>query len=59
MQRISDEGHQEEIASLATASTFFPVYNRVLTDSLEKIIKMDEVTLTQALPDFKVNDSCL
>jgi hypothetical protein len=34
IQRISDAGHQTEIASLATASTNFGVFNRVLSHSL-------------------------
>lgn len=55
-KRISDEGHQNEIASLATASTFFSVFNKVLQDSLQTIFTLDEVSLPRALPDFKVRE---
>ncbi len=54
IQRISDEGHQNEIASLATASTFYPVFNKVLKESLMKMFKMDEISIVLALGEFKV-----
>eukprot|EP01114_Cavostelium_apophysatum_P017848 TRINITY_DN5391_c0_g1_i1.p1 TRINITY_DN5391_c0_g1~~TRINITY_DN5391_c0_g1_i1.p1 ORF type:complete len:603 (+),score=146.86 TRINITY_DN5391_c0_g1_i1:116-1924(+) len=53
IQRISDEGHQTEIASLTTASTFFSVFNKVLKDSIENLLQLDELTLGPALDDFK------
>jgi len=53
IQRISDAGHQTEIASLATASTNFGVFNRVLTHSLLQLADKDESSLPSFLPDFK------
>ncbi|KAL6062165.1 putative Endonuclease III [Balamuthia mandrillaris] len=52
IQRISDAGHQTEIASLTTASTNFGVFNRVLMHSLEEILQLNEDGLHKALPDF-------
>lgn len=53
-QRISDAGYQTEIAALATASTYYGVFNRVLKDSLAKFIQLDEISLPPILEDFKV-----
>jgi negative elongation factor C/D len=53
IQRISDAGHQTEIASLATASTNFGVFNRVLMHSLQNILTYHQDTLPPKLSDFK------
>ena len=45
IQRISDAGHQTEIASLATASTNFGVFNRVLSHSLLQLAEKVSATL--------------
>ncbi|EGC30354.1 TH1 family protein [Dictyostelium purpureum] len=53
IQRISDAGYQNEIASLSTASTYYSVFNKVLFDSLAQLITLDEISFRQALDDFK------
>jgi negative elongation factor C/D len=53
IQRISDLGHQGEIASLTTASTYFGVFNRVLLDTLSHICTLDQMSLPNALNDLK------
>jgi len=53
IQKISDEGHQTEIASLTTASTFFDVFNKILKESIENLCKLNEIEFEEALPDFK------
>ncbi|KAF9581862.1 Negative elongation factor C/D, partial [Lunasporangiospora selenospora] len=52
IQRISDAGHQGEIASVATASTFVKVFSGVLLDSLDKLREEDDVGLLDRLPDL-------
>ncbi|KAG0225082.1 Negative elongation factor C/D [Actinomortierella wolfii] len=52
IQRISDAGHQGEIASVATASTFVNVFSGVLLDSLDKLRDEDDVGLMERLPDL-------
>jgi negative elongation factor C/D len=52
IQRISDAGHQTEIASLSSASTFFSVFNRVLRDSLEHMIDLNPIELEHSLADL-------
>ncbi|KAF2071809.1 hypothetical protein CYY_006870 [Polysphondylium violaceum] len=53
IQRISDAGYQNEIASLSTASTYFSVFNKVLLDSLSHLITLDEITITNSIDEFK------
>ncbi|KYR01553.1 TH1 family protein [Tieghemostelium lacteum] len=53
VQRISDAGYQNEIASLSTASTYFSVFNKVFLDSLCNLIKLDEISFRQSLDEFK------
>eukprot|EP01087_Luapelamoeba_hula_P004055 TRINITY_DN14016_c0_g1_i1.p2 TRINITY_DN14016_c0_g1~~TRINITY_DN14016_c0_g1_i1.p2 ORF type:complete len:354 (+),score=50.04 TRINITY_DN14016_c0_g1_i1:101-1063(+) len=53
IQRISDAGHQTEIASLATASTNFSVFNKVLMHALRQMLHHNEYDLQEALPSFK------
>ncbi len=53
VERISDAGHQTEIASLTTASSNFGVFNGVVMHSLHNIMATDEWGLERALPDFK------
>eukprot|EP01132_Coremiostelium_polycephalum_P007548 gene7548-9280_t len=53
IQRISDAGYQNEIASLSTASTYFSVFNKVLLDSLCNLINLDEISFQHALSEFK------
>lgn len=53
IQQISMAGHDDEIASLTSASTYFNVFNRVLTNTLNKIIEMDEFESQVYMNDFK------
>eukprot|EP01103_Thecamoeba_quadrilineata_P017214 TRINITY_DN6009_c0_g1_i1.p1 TRINITY_DN6009_c0_g1~~TRINITY_DN6009_c0_g1_i1.p1 ORF type:complete len:390 (-),score=45.48 TRINITY_DN6009_c0_g1_i1:597-1682(-) len=53
IQQISEAGHQTEIASLETASTYFSVFNKVMKDSITNILHCDEMSLSAFLPDFK------
>eukprot|EP01125_Pyxidicula_operculata_P007528 TRINITY_DN2556_c0_g1_i2.p1 TRINITY_DN2556_c0_g1~~TRINITY_DN2556_c0_g1_i2.p1 ORF type:complete len:491 (-),score=73.21 TRINITY_DN2556_c0_g1_i2:36-1508(-) len=54
IQLISEAGHQTEIASLTSASIYFSVFNRVLSGTLERVIRTrDETELDKILPDFK------
>lgn len=53
IQRISDLGHQGEIASLTTASTYFGVFNRVLFDTLAHICNLDQMSIGNAISDLK------
>ncbi|EFA75412.1 TH1 family protein [Heterostelium album PN500] len=53
IQKISDAGYQNEIASLSTASTYFSVFNKVLLDSLIQLIKLDEIELQESISEFK------
>ncbi|KAG0268670.1 Negative elongation factor C/D [Actinomortierella ambigua] len=52
IQRISDAGHQGEIATVKTASTFVNVFSGVLLDSLDKLRDEDDVELMERLPDL-------
>jgi negative elongation factor C/D len=49
IQRISDAGHQSEIASLATASAYFSVFNRVLATSLIELGGMGDAQFAGAI----------
>ncbi|KJE88423.1 TH1-like protein, partial [Capsaspora owczarzaki ATCC 30864] len=51
-QKISDAGHQEEMASVATASTDALVFSRVLVFSVFNFVRQDEDAIKEALPDF-------
>ncbi|EAL72928.1 TH1 family protein [Dictyostelium discoideum AX4] len=53
IQRISDSGYQNEIASLSTASTYYRVFNKVLFDSLADLVTLDEISFRQQLDEFK------
>jgi negative elongation factor C/D len=48
IQRISDAGHQSEIASLATASAYFRVFNRVLATALSEVADLHETQFAAA-----------
>ena len=37
VQRISEAGHHKEIASVTSASTYFSVFNGVLSDALQRV----------------------
>lgn len=52
IQRISEDGHQNEIASLPAATTYFPVYNRVLEYAFGRVLQMTEDELFSFLPEF-------
>jgi negative elongation factor C/D len=52
IQRISEDGHQNEIASLPAANTYFPVYNRVLDYAFGEVVQMSEDELFNFLPEF-------
>eukprot|EP01127_Copromyxa_protea_P021066 TRINITY_DN7149_c0_g1_i2.p1 TRINITY_DN7149_c0_g1~~TRINITY_DN7149_c0_g1_i2.p1 ORF type:complete len:588 (+),score=74.81 TRINITY_DN7149_c0_g1_i2:30-1766(+) len=53
IQLISEAGHQREIASLTSASIYFNVFNRVLQETLEDILKAkNPIELDALLPDF-------
>lgn len=53
IQQISIAGHDDEIASLKSASTYFNIFNKVLVNSLSKMMDQDENTIDQYLNDFK------
>lgn len=53
IQQISTAGHDDEIASLTSAATYFNVFNRVITNTLKKIIERDEFSARPYLNDFK------
>ncbi|GAM22593.1 hypothetical protein SAMD00019534_057690, partial [Acytostelium subglobosum LB1] len=53
IQKISDAGYQNEIASLSTASTYFSVFNKVLLDSLTHLVQLDEAELQDSIGEFK------
>lgn len=52
IQRISEDGHQNEIASLSAATTYFPVYNRVLDYAFSRVLQMSEDELFNFIPEF-------
>ena len=52
IQQISEAGHDEEIASLPSASTYFSVFNRVLSDTVGKALSQPEWELSNVLADF-------
>ena len=52
IQQISEAGHDDEIASLPSASTYFSVFNRVLKNTIEKALKQKEWDLEGTLADF-------
>lgn len=52
---IADAGYQREIASLTSASIYFNVFNRVLQETLEDILKAkNPLELEALMPDFLV-----
>ena len=55
IQRISESGHHNEIASVTTATTSLKVFHRILTDSIEKLIRETEESLSVSsqFSDFK------
>ena len=55
IQSMSTNGYQSDIASLATAATYFPVFNNVLQSTLLRAIAMDEEQLQAVLPDLTVS----
>ncbi|RUP47539.1 TH1 protein [Jimgerdemannia flammicorona] len=52
IQKISDAGHQGEIAKIAAAAVYINVFNGVLKDSLEHIREEDDVDVEESIPDF-------
>jgi negative elongation factor C/D len=54
IQRISDAGHQSEIASLATASAYFRVFNRVLGTALAELCGQHETQFAAAADQIAV-----
>lgn len=52
IQQISEAGHDDEIAALPSASTYFSVFNRVLTNTIRKALKQTEWDLKASLADF-------
>ena len=52
IQRVSEAGYQREIASLSTASTFFPVFNKVLQQTLQSTFTMDDHQLENIMPEL-------
>lgn len=53
IQKISEAGHEDEIAALPSASTYFSVFNRVLSETIQKALNQPEWDLASALSDFK------
>lgn len=53
IQKISEAGHEDEIAALPSASTYFSVFNRVLAETIQKALNHPEWDITAALADFK------
>lgn len=53
IQKISEAGHEDEIAALPSASTYFSVFNRVLSETINKALNQPEWDLANALSDFK------
>ncbi|KAL0488352.1 negative elongation factor C/D [Acrasis kona] len=55
IQKISESAHHHEIASVTSASSSFRVFHRILTDSIEKLSKLDADTLQESaqFADFK------
>lgn len=53
IQKISEAGHEDEIAALPSASTYFSVFNRVLAETVQKALHQPEWDLASALADFK------
>ncbi|KAF0973276.1 hypothetical protein FDP41_008483 [Naegleria fowleri] len=51
IQRISESGFHNEIASVTTATTSLKVFHRILTDSIENLIRETEESL-YASPQF-------
>ncbi|RUP47541.1 TH1 protein-domain-containing protein [Jimgerdemannia flammicorona] len=56
IQKISDAGHQGEIAKIAAAAVYINVFNGVLKDSLEHIREEDDVDVEESIPDFVVTN---
>ncbi|KAK9722916.1 hypothetical protein K7432_002304 [Basidiobolus ranarum] len=52
IQRISDAGYQSEMSSVATASTYVNVFTGVIVGTLEKLKDLDDVTLSDQIPDL-------
>ncbi|KAL9648739.1 hypothetical protein ABK040_003676 [Willaertia magna] len=58
IQRISESGFHNEIASVTTATTSLRVFHRILTDAIEKLLNEDEEILLNSSIFFDFKKIC-
>lgn len=57
IQKISEAGHQDEIANVSSVTNFFRVFHRVLSDSVSNLMLKDDQTIQDTLATTAVCSS--